>query len=570
VNYLVISQLNIYKYITALLFCLVVFISIPLEILSNNLEEFVSFDWFYILSIGGSVLFLSLIVLLSTILKTSKFNFISKTLFFLTIFILLADILTPLSIEELETGSESPTEPLRQIIIQAIMFITLVLLLILTPFRIVNKIALPITIGILLFEIFIGLNLFFSTKNNIQSQSSNEISTNFDGNVYHFVFDSYEGRSLILKRLKELNLEEDFNGFINFENARSNYVGTKASFPSFMSGTLFTGREKLSEWKNKAYELSIVNKLRQRGFRTTVYTIYPHTGNVYADSNNIMQSISPFFGLELWMLRIVPAGLRQEVFNDGAGFISRNWGSYFKVPSGDFRSYASYLQYKILMVEETARKDSGEYVFAHFNPPHGPYQLTREGIFVGRNTRLESLYLATNMMAGLIRMLKENGRFKQSLIIIQSDHGKQDNKKLLEKVSKINSENKVEIDISKRRFLFIDERTKALLLIKLPASSNDKLQTNSSLVHLLDLSKLIEYITGENRTLSKANMIQLIKRKEVPILSTFEDDQQKTINGKCVDTGKYEYYMLSEDNKWTTNSGCKLWELDMSLNVEDK
>ena len=44
------------------------------------------------------------------------------------------------------------------------------------------------------------------------------------------------------------------------------------------------------------------------------------------------------------------------------------------------------------MVEETARKDSG-YVFAHFNPPHRPYQLTREGIFVGRNTRLESLYL---------------------------------------------------------------------------------------------------------------------------------------------------------------------------------
>ena len=143
-------------------------------------------------------------------------------------------------------------------------------------------------------------------------------------------------------------------------------------------------------------------------------------------------------------------------------------------------------------------------------------------------------------MAGLIRMLKENGRFKQSLIIIQSDHGKQDNKKLLEKVSKINSENKVEIDISKRRFLFIDERTKALLLIKLPASSNDKLQTNSSLVHLLDLSKLIEYITGENRTLSKSNMIQLIKRKEVPIISTFEDDKQNMINGKCVETGKYE------------------------------
>ena len=561
--------MNIYKYITTFLFCIVVFISIPLEIISNNLEELVSFDWFYIIGIGGSVLFLSLMVLLSKILNISNFNLISKTLFFLTIFILLADILTPLSIKEFETGNESPTEPLRQIIIQAIMFVTLVALLILTPYKTVNKIALPITIGIFLFEIFIGLNLFLFTKNNSQSQSSNEISTNFEGNIYHFVFDSYEGSSLILKHIEELNLEEDFNRFIHFENSRSNYINTSTSVTSFMSGTLYTGKEKLSEWKNKASELSTVNELRLKGFRTTVYTVYPFTANAYADSNNIMQSTSPFFGLDLWLLRIVPAGLRQDVFTNGNGIISKNLSSLFNVQSGSFRSYASYLQYKNFMIDEIARKDSGEYVFAHFNPPHSPHQLTREGTFVGRTTRLESRYLATNMMAGLIRMLKENGRFNKSLIIIQSDHGLQDNKEILKRVSKTNSKNEIEIDIYKRKRLFIDLKTQALLLIKPPASNNNKLQTNSSLVHLLDIKKLIEHITGKNRNLSSSDIIKLIKREEVPILY-FVGGQQKMVNGKCVDNDKFEYYSISKDNKWTRNPSCMAWELDMGNSMEEK
>nr|NIS07888.1 hypothetical protein [Candidatus Dadabacteria bacterium]NIV42914.1 hypothetical protein [Candidatus Dadabacteria bacterium]NIX14878.1 hypothetical protein [Candidatus Dadabacteria bacterium] len=136
--------------------------------------------------------------------------------------------------------------------------------------------------------------------------------------------------------------------------------------------------------------------------------------------------------------------------------------------------------------------------------------------------------------------------------------------------SKTNSNNKVEIDINKRRQLFIDERTKALLLIKLPASTDNKIETNSSLVQLLDISKLVENVADNNQTLSRTDMIELMKRDQIPIFSSFEKDQQKTVNGKCVDAKNYEYYMLSEDDKWTKYSGCNKWNSYMDLIEEGK
>jgi len=314
-----------------------------------------------------------------------------------------------------------------------------------------------------------------------------------------------------------------------------------------MSGSLYTGKTTFREWKKKSYELSIINKLKNQGFRTTAYSIRNSTGNPFADSNNIMSSISPLFAVDLWLLRLVPAILRQEVFYNGEGIITKNWGNIFNVPSGDFRSYVSYSQFKKMITDEANRKNFGEYVFAHFNQPHKPNQLNRYGVFVGESSYLESSYLATNMMADFIKMLKETGRFNSSLIIFQSDHGTTKKLTTYPKISKSDLEKIRTVDVHGWNGRKIDHRTRALLLVKLPNAKDNKLKFNTNLVQLLDIPKLINHVAKTPNT-NSYQINNLLKKNRVPIYHIWK--QKKGVIGKDIRSGQYNYYTVTKNNKW--------------------
>ncbi len=92
-------------------------------------------------------------------------------------------------------------------------------------------------------------------------------------------------------------------------------------------------------------------------------------------------------------------------------------------PSGDLRTYHSYQQFLKFLEDEASWPSHGQYVLIHVYPPHPPYQLDRNGKYVGESNYREQLLLATNAMQSSVKRLKELGKFDESFIILQSDHG---------------------------------------------------------------------------------------------------------------------------------------------------
>jgi len=557
----------------ALLFGIIVFISLPLEILSYNYEDFGGYEWFFFICFGGFTAYFFLVLLLSKIVDKRIFGVISRIFFFLAIYIMLADVIAPLAIDELQIGNETPIEPIRHIIFEIILFITIFLVFLRTRLAIVNSLAFPIAIGLFIYQVIVGFNVYEKQTQNFDNINKNVSRTEFGGNIYHFVFDAYNGGSWIQYAIEHLGLENDFRGFINFEEARSNYFQTRLSIPSFTTGRIYGGNTSLKEWLDETHDLSILKRLKDNGFRTASYSLHHHGyyGNPHSDSNNIGRPVSPTFGVDLWLLHLSPTILRKEIFHDGNGLISIISEYLTGVPKGNIMTYASYQQFKKMIRDEAKRHNSGEYIFAHLRPPHGPYQLDRYGNLSKESNYLESLYLATNMMATFVRELKKKDRFNSSLIIFQSDHGghnvieheliKKTNPEFVS-ISKSVNEKIEEVDISGWNERRLEVRSRVLLLVKLPGAPDQPLQVDTNLAQLLDIPELIQVVI-ESPRMTSSQLGKILAKDKVSIYHGYRHkdgaNRKGRVVGKNIFHGQFNWYTVSKDNKWTVNENINFF-----------
>ena len=320
-------------------------------------------------------------------------------------------------------------------------------------------------------------------------------------NIYHLVFDAYHGPWLQFA-MSELALTNDaFPGFTHYRFARSNYWDTDASFPSFLSGTLYQPKMSVRDWHKDAETKSLLRDLTARGYETTAYALFTRPG-----FKNPAKFIAPSEGtvslpllLDYWSLRVAPVGLRHLL--PASGPFTRVASLMSPRPTGDTRGYDSYELFQQLLADELTRPDSSQYIMMHSYVPHGPYQMDRRGKFVGKSSYDEQLLLATRMMQDLVVRLKESGRYDHSLIIFQSDHGTQnaDDAKYerqplragLLRMDKEISAAIESVDVRASPGRQIEARSSALLLIKAPiacsSETTDEMQIVDALTQLKDL-----------------------------------------------------------------------------------
>ena len=257
-------------------------------------------------------------------------------------------------------------------------------------------------------------------------------------NVYHFVFDGFEG-SLFERIVSELDLESSLAGFVWYSNAFSDYITTRLSFPSFMNGRLYD-KATLNEAGGKLTRTEgLVKTLASKGYKVTQYNAYYINNHAIAHERHSTTSIeADAYGnlrrlvqlLDLSVLLATPQVLKAQTAIDGRGLFS-HWFLRTRHAYADWTRNPPLLSLMLLdqlLKDERRRPARGQYVNAHFLIPHAPESLTAECQYAPAMSRLV-VNLAEQTICTVVKIreiadtLRALDRFRDAMIVIHSDHG---------------------------------------------------------------------------------------------------------------------------------------------------
>ena len=540
----------------------VLFITFPNLLFSANIEDIPKAVIYYRYFFAAAFIILLVLAFILLFLPRRVALIAASLLGAYALLVIIFDIVYPLRIGLIIEGTEmEPAAPVAGAI-QVILMVAAFFALVHIPKKVRGVLAWSFAAVFLVF----GLPFMFapSDTGHVPEQppvSQNESAPDF--NIYHIVLDSYYGPWLEWP-LSELSINtSELAGFIHYRRNVSNYMFTEASYPSFMNGSMYSPDETIMEWHKSANKDSIIDDLRERGFSTTFYGIELHDGMrrvevAYTDDPSGIGVADMRLAADYWLLRIAPVALRHLVLDDhGAGLITR-WARYAaQVITGDIRTLVSYRQFEKFLADEQLRSSGGQYVHAYFYPPHGPYQLDRYGNYTGEASYEEQLLLATNMLLEITETLKEQGKFENSLIIVQSDHGAGygalecyagDPLRDFIRIDEAAANAIGEVSVVHCTGTEIEARYLALLLIKLPgigAEAGD-LVVNDSLTQLLDLREYINKVIDEGDC-------PYPEREQVDIHHglVFQDgDNERVTVGRDIMSGYINHYIIRPDGNW--------------------
>ena len=344
------------------------------------------------------------------------------------ILVFIFDILYPLQIGPIVRGTESggfsPIAGMWQLGFIVVLFFLLYVL----PRRARYSLSWMLA-GLL---IIMNLPLLFAKQASAFRTDSIAISESQantpDFNIYHLVFDSYYGPWLEWALAELKKPPRDLAGFTHYRRCVSNYWLTEASYPSFMSGTMYTEGEDYQKWWKGTNQDSMIEDLHARGFTSSFCGLQLKNGikavqkRYIEDPGGTGKASWPLV-LDYWFLRISPVYFRHNVMEKGVGPMTRIVKSVLGQPQGMIITLVSYRQFEKFISDEKHRTPGGNYIHGYFVPPHPPFQLDRDGNYNETSSYQEQTLLATNMILEFIRTLKQLGRFDKSMIIIHADHG---------------------------------------------------------------------------------------------------------------------------------------------------
>jgi len=488
----------------------VLFIAFPHLLFSANIEDIPKAVIYYRYFFAAAFVILLVLTFIFLFLRRRIALILASLLGAYALLVLIFDIVYPLRIGLIIEGTETePTAPVAGAI-QIVLMVAAFFALVHIPKKVRGVLAWSLAAVLLIY----GLPFLFapSYAAHIPDNPSHEVSEPCpDFNIYHIVFDCHYGPWLEWS-LNELSINiSELAGFTHYRHNVSNYLATTASYPSFMSGSMYSPDKTVMEWYEGTDKDSIIDDLHERGFSTTFYGLHLEHGirqveEAYTDDPGETGVVDMRLAADYWLLRVSPVALRHVVLDEhGAGPITRCAAGSKKTPTGDIRTFISYRQFERFLADERLRPAGGQYVHLYFYPPHPPYQLDRHGNYVGESSYDEQLHLATNMLLEIVETLKELGRFDNSLIIVHADHGSthaasssyaDDPLRDFIQMDAVTSEAIREVDVRGFAGTALEARYLALLLIRLPGvcEGAGDLTVDDALVQLLDLREYIKKV----------------------------------------------------------------------------
>jgi hypothetical protein len=433
---------------------------------------------------------------------------VAIVLFYVGLYLSLSDVIAPVQLGELVGGRETPTEPLFLTAVEVVLAAIVIYGAVKLPWKHVKSFGSIFVLLLLVSEAIVVLSglspdtelPFIKSGKNTLSNPSGKLADR--GNIYHITLDAYSSL-LFLESLEKMKLTEEFDGFTFFKNNRANYDYTTVSIPSYMTGSFYEENDSLKEWQEQHRSLGIVSNIYNAGYEVSMYTqdstlIHEKVSHVKLPEDMLSQrrSLSSFHHFsDLWLLRVVPNFLQQEVYWEGKGVFTRLFVQEEVLAGKNANVFGSVELMRQLIDDEADRPDHGQYIYAYLWLPHRPYVMNRDCVFSPDSDYNEQALCATRLIAELVSALKELGRYDESTIILQSDHAVTWNPGLegaSERTMSLEIEKGIEaINLSMHHAEEIDNITRALLLIKPPLQSTKSLVISNRLTQLADIPATI-------------------------------------------------------------------------------
>jgi len=301
----------------------------------------------------------------------------------------------------------------------------------------------------ILFLVFAGLDIttfatkfkgkgFYQHLNGLPDYKMNK-ATSSRPNIYHVVLDGFQTEAL-LKLLNDYTSKQ-LGGFTLFKNNLSNYEYTYMSTASFLTGRLFDYKIPSSEYLKNIFKSpnTFPNTLKNFGYSTlgimnsgiitkdakfdkkVFLNDYTYKKSKDESSHETLKEIIT----HLWFHRNIPRQWRTPLR-------MINLYPYSDdpiLPNFYLLRAAEGMDYYIS--QESKLSDSGRYTYLHPVMPHRPYVLNskcEQDLSLSREIGIGPAYIeqaecGLNLLIKLLKKLKETGRFKESLIVVNADHG---------------------------------------------------------------------------------------------------------------------------------------------------
>jgi len=567
-----IKRLDFKKIALSSFLFLIIFYKVPIDIYYYNQSQFNNYSFVLI----PNLILFSLSIIFYNKIYNNKFFF--KTFLVIGLYIVISKILLPLDIDELEGHLELAKVKQRGIWIEIFSIILSYIIVKNINKEIVKKIITIIALVFFLFSSFYYLKSFRTTikaqYNHYVPKLDSKENKNFNlkPNIYFLTFDSFSSFAFE-ELIKNNEIKSKFEGFVFYKNNSTNYESTALSVPSFHTGTMHNFDSSIFEWKDLYRKKGVISEMINRNY--DVWQYVQSDSMKHEDVKKIKTNVSILLKrsktnifIELYdyiLLRVSPQVIHQKIYNNGSGILSKisikfNINESKSIPGEHYRALGSKFLLEEIIKDEKLRPNKGIFLHAHIYLPHGPYIIDENAEYISESydgkTVIKRYFMQAEGTILLINKylneLKKQNKFKDSLIIINSDHGSWEiglSKFPSEYADRINS-----ISDNQRRMdaASIFNQSKSLLLIKKPFTNNiENLKINEKKTQLLDIfPTIINFSDGNENLIKNTPGISLLDNNKIP-----EDRKIKFIVG-------YKQRKTPQD-QWTTIEKLKGGVLDI-------
>lgn len=381
------------------------------------------------------------------------------TLFILGVFLLVADLYSPVQLDRLDGSAPTSDEPFKYTALESGLGLVCLFLLSLLLRGRGEKVAVVLASLLVLVGVgysgFVAAYMLTPEPEITQADASATAGT---GNVYHIVLDRMQ-TDAFLASVERADARASFRGFELFANNTANYLTTVPSRASYLSSTFYHDGD-YKDWFREIWrEQGIQKMLADRDYRIWNYApfrqwedqsvdVFYYLRDIYHERTGIPVSDFADFVM-LWLLRPVPNPLTEEALPltraagdrllagidsiRGVETAQGNQPTRLTMRKG-IEVVASKHMFEKLAADENLRSKAGEYVYAHAVLPHIPYVLDEDCSYYDphsvtldeadrRSAYLDQSICSIKLVADFLNELQALGRYHDATILLHADTG---------------------------------------------------------------------------------------------------------------------------------------------------
>lgn len=403
------------------------------EYFTNYYIDLVSMPLFYTTGIA-LIIWLVLALLPRIVLKH-----VSALLLLLAILFWLQSDIFSISYGVLD-GSEIDFENFDLRGVWELVILAVAIILSLLVHQLINKHLVSVVALIMLGQVLIaGVNAFNEPQDKaiISKVDVEFFNYSSDKNIIIIVLDTFGGNVFQDILLKYPEFKDQYQGFVSYTDAISNYPATKGSLPSLLTGKMIPKDIETADFiENDVGQKGLPAFYRDKGYEVSVISVFSWFRNFFPERFMSEPPLHPgdlkkYNGALLFdysLFRFVPHYLKEVVYKEGNWLVSSLVSTHTEVPSTGPEQANLFLE---MMTDKAVIADATErFKLIHVKTPHPKFvfdKACQKNVLPTGNSAHyymeQQSICALKKLGALLMKYKEMGLYDNSLIVVTSDHG---------------------------------------------------------------------------------------------------------------------------------------------------